>query len=339
MLLSRTEREQRIIELYQQGKTIREIAQDVHMSFGDIGAIIRKLTGVNGDKEKGEQDKAHISTLSKDSQAFKLFSEGKRPIDVAIALDLKADEINKLYRKYWELNQLHQLTLVYEKVKHCIPSFLKLHSIIKENKMDEEKDIANILKNANELPYLENKVQQLLYDVDALENKKNNSKTVLSALQNQISAEKDSLKFYESSLNEKIQSIDEAHKKLVQLENIKNNNKDYQQIEKVAELKANDILSNKKAVILTAVISVLGALRYYPDKQQLLIYDSFYPLNNNNTADIFAKMMSTSSSTANPGNYPPLQFHHHKVILKMAENLYDNLIKVAVENTIYPLQR
>jgi hypothetical protein len=140
-MLSRTEKEQRIIELYKQCKTIREIAQDVHMSFGDIGAIIRKLTGVNGDKPK-EQDKDSIILLSKDTRALKLFLDGKKPIDVAIELDLKADEVNKLYRKYWELNQLHQLTVLYQKIKHYIPSFLKLHSIIRDNGMgDDEKDI------------------------------------------------------------------------------------------------------------------------------------------------------------------------------------------------------
>ena len=93
-------------------------------------------------------------------------------------------------------------------------------------------------------------------------------------------------------------------------------------------------MANKKAVVLAAVISVLGALRDHPNKQQLLIYDSFYPLNNNSTADIFAKMMS-SSSTANPENYPPLPFHH-KEILNIAEGLYDQLLRVAVNDTIYP---
>jgi DNA-binding NarL/FixJ family response regulator len=44
MMLNRTEKEQRVIELYKQGKTIREIAQEVHMSFADIGSIIRKFT-------------------------------------------------------------------------------------------------------------------------------------------------------------------------------------------------------------------------------------------------------------------------------------------------------
>ena len=40
-MLSKTEKEQRVIELYQQGKTIREIAHEVHMSFANIGAIER----------------------------------------------------------------------------------------------------------------------------------------------------------------------------------------------------------------------------------------------------------------------------------------------------------
>jgi hypothetical protein len=60
---------------------------------------------------------------------------------------------------------------------------------------------------------------------------------------------------------------------------IKNNSKDYQEIESIAEQKANDILNNRKAVVLAAVIAVLEALRNRPDKQQLLIYDSFYPSN------------------------------------------------------------
>jgi hypothetical protein len=123
----------------------------------------------------------------------------------------------------------------------------------------------------------------------------------------------------------------------LQLENIKNNSKDYQKIERLAEEKANDILTNKKAILMTAVIAVLGALRNHPNKQQLLIYDSFYPSNNNSIANVFAKMMSPSSSTTNPEkNYPiPMPFHH-KEILKIAEELYDNLLKVVVSNTIYP---
>jgi transposase len=337
MMLNRTEKEQRVIELYQQGKTIREIAHEVHMSFADIGSIIRKFTKLDDDNKPQEKDPTAL--ISKDIQAFKLFSEGKKPIEVAIKLDLGADVVDRLYQQFWKLEGLYQLNTLYKEIKRYLPSFLKLFKLMKQQRMMSEQDVVDALKFGKELPQLKDQFQLLIEEIDNLEYKKNNSKTVLSALQNQISAAKNSLKIYESALDDKIQDMADMHKKLDQLENIKNNSKDYQQIEKLAEQKVNDVLANKKAILMTAVIAVLGALRYYPDKQQLLIYDSFYPLNNNNTADIFAKMMSTSSSTANPGNYPPLQFHHHKEILKMAENLYDNLIKVAVENTIYPLQR
>jgi hypothetical protein len=333
-MLTRTEKEQRVIELYQQGKTIREIAQEVHISFGDIGAIIKKVTGSQDDDGKSkEQDKAPI-TLSKDSQAFKLFSDGKKPIEVAIKLDLAANEVDRLYQQFWRLKGLYQLNLVYKEIKHYLPSFLKLFKIMKHQKMMSEHHVVDALRFGKELPQLKDQFELLVEEINNLEYKKNSLRAVLSALQSQISRARDSLKLYQSAVDEKIQNIAESHKKLAQLESIKNNNKNYQKIERIAEQKANNILANKKAVVLAAVISVLGALRDHPNKQQLLIYDSFYPSNNNSTADILAKIMS-SSPTANTENYPPMPFQY-KEILNIAEGLYDQLLRVAVNGTIYP---
>ena len=206
---------------------------------------------------------------------------------------------------------------------------------MKHQKMMSEHHVVDALRVGKELPQLKDQFQLLVDEINSLEYKKNSLRAVLSALQNQITTSKDSLKLYQSAVDDKIQSIAESHKKLAQLESIKNNNKNYQKIESIAEQKANDILSNKKAVVLAAIIAVLGAIRNHPDKQQLLIYDSFYPLNNNSTADIFVKMMS-SSPTANQESYPPMPFYH-KEILSIAEGLYDQLLRVAVNDTIYPL--
>jgi DnaJ-domain-containing protein 1 len=334
-MLSTTEKEQRVIELYKQGRSIREIAHEVHMSFAGIGSIIRKVTGLQGDdgKPKEQQDKAP-NTLSKDSQAFALFSDGKKPIEVAIKLDLGADVVDRLYQQFWKLEGLYQLNQAYKEIKRYLPSFLKLFKLMKQQRIMSEQDVVDALKFGKELPQLKDQFLLLVEEIDNLEYKKNNSKTVLSALQNQISTTKDSLKIYQSAVDEKIQNIAEAHKKLAQLENIKSNSKNYQKIERIFEQKANNILSNKKAVVLAAVISVLGALRYYPYKQQLLIYDSFYP-SNNGAADIFAKMMS--SSAANPENYLP-SFVHRKVF-EISEKFYDMLLKVAVNNAIYPISQ
>jgi hypothetical protein len=337
MVLNKTEKEQPVIELYQQGKTIREIAHEVHMSFADIGAIKRKVTGLQDDNNKPkEQDKIPLAALSKDSQAFALFSDGKKPIEVAIKLDLGADVVDRLYQQFWRLEGLYQLNMVYKEIRRYVPSFLKLFKLMKQQRTMSEQDVVDALRFGKELPHLKDQFQILVEEINSLEYKRNGLRTVLSALQNQITTTRNLLKTYQSALDEKIKNISNAHRKLEQLENIKNNSKDYQQIERLTEQKANDILNNRKAVILAAVIAVLGALRNQPDKQQFLIYDSFYPLNDVNDAMSYITKMMSSSAT-NPENYPaPLQSYHHKEILKIAEGLYDNLLKVAVDNTIYP---
>jgi DNA-binding NarL/FixJ family response regulator len=45
MIITRQERERLVLELYNQGKTIREIAKEVRMSFRDIGFILKKVFG------------------------------------------------------------------------------------------------------------------------------------------------------------------------------------------------------------------------------------------------------------------------------------------------------
>ena len=40
--MTRSQKEKRVIELYEQGKTVREIAEDVHMSFAEIISIDKK---------------------------------------------------------------------------------------------------------------------------------------------------------------------------------------------------------------------------------------------------------------------------------------------------------
>jgi hypothetical protein len=154
-MLSKTEKEQRVIELYQQGKNIREIAHEVHMSFADIGAIERKVNGLQDDdgKSKKQHDKAP-TTLSKDSQAFSLFSDGKKPIEVAIRLDLKADVVDRLYQQFWKLEGLYQLNLVYKEIKRYLPSFLNLFKVMKQQRIMSEQDVVDALKFGKELPRL-----------------------------------------------------------------------------------------------------------------------------------------------------------------------------------------
>jgi hypothetical protein len=133
-----------------------------------------------------------------------LFSEGKKPIDVAIELDLGADVVDRLYQQFWRLQGLYQLNLVYKEIKRYLPSFLNLFKIMKQQKMMTEHHVVDALRVGKELPHLKDQFQLLVEEINNLEYKKNSLRAVLSALQNQITTSKDSLKLYQSAVDEKI---------------------------------------------------------------------------------------------------------------------------------------
>lgn len=78
MVLSRSEKEQRIVEMYEAGHTIREIAGEVHMSFSPISAVIRKVSG------ETNIDTNNKPSMSKEIQVLKLFEKDKTPVQVAM---------------------------------------------------------------------------------------------------------------------------------------------------------------------------------------------------------------------------------------------------------------
>src|SRR5919107_2783468 len=139
-IMTRQERERLVIDFYKQGKTIREIAKEARMSFRDIGVILNKTVeekkteaskqeqeqnNNNGVVENNQQE-PHLSLAA---QAYKLFSEGKTPLEVAVTLNLRELEATKFYKEYWKLKQLHNLTILYEEIKGDIEYFVKLYKL------------------------------------------------------------------------------------------------------------------------------------------------------------------------------------------------------------------
>jgi hypothetical protein len=100
-----------------------------HLSFSDIGKIIRKTNGQNNNDDIDLKDK------SIDTRAIYLFSIGKTPLEVAIELNLPATEVHNMQEEFWALNQLHDLAFVYSEIKNFLPSFMKLFHLLKECKI------------------------------------------------------------------------------------------------------------------------------------------------------------------------------------------------------------
>ena len=149
--MNREEKRQLVCRLYKEGKTMREIAKEVHMSFGDIGYITKK---------ENEEKAPKCREKSRESQALKLFKKGKNPVDVSIIMDLNPSEVVQIYRQFWELNGLYNLIDLYKMVKANTSLLMRVHDVVKKYDL-ERKDIINIVKFADEYSFLEEEIQEL----------------------------------------------------------------------------------------------------------------------------------------------------------------------------------
>jgi hypothetical protein len=197
-VLDKRDKKQLVIELYRQNKTIREIAQQVHMSFGDIGRIIRTIN--SGDD--------NCSSKSKSTKALYLFKSGKKPIEVAIELDMSASEVEELQQEYWALNQLHELGFLFNEIRNYLPSFIKLFNLLKRNKMLGDGYISKFLRYANQdLPTLENEIQNLTGDVIELEWKKKDLNNTVILWKAQLSDLGQTIVQYQNAIESKKQQL------------------------------------------------------------------------------------------------------------------------------------
>ena len=169
MIVDKIEKERLVIKLHNENKTIREIAKAVHLSFADIGKIIRKADGL-------KDETIDIKHKSRNTQALYLFSIGKTPLEVLMELDITTSEVHDLQEEFWALNQLHELAFAYGEIKNFLPSFLILYRTLKEYKMLNEEYLLNLLKYAgHEIPELIYRLQKLANEVIDLESKKRQS--------------------------------------------------------------------------------------------------------------------------------------------------------------------
>jgi hypothetical protein len=208
--MTRAEKEQYVRELYKQNRTVRQIAEIMHMNFGNIGKIIRefkKEAGIErGHTDEQETDKNEHK--SRESQAFKMFSEGKTPVQVVIALDIPPDEVHAIYREYLELNGMYDVLQVYDQIrysgKYSLSSLLRLHRIVNDLGMGEQQ-IINVLDlaNHNQLQYLQDKVEYLSNEIKMLEEEKANCSKHLLLLNKRRDEYMESMYTYESSLVQK----------------------------------------------------------------------------------------------------------------------------------------
>jgi transposase len=260
-ILTRQERERLVLALYNQGKTYREISKEARISPRDIGIILNKVMeeknaeGLKEERQQGnntdaENNQEQHQQLSLSTQAYKLFSEGKTPLEVSIALNLNESEATKFYRECWKLKQLHNLNMVYEEIKDDIASFLKLYKLSKAKGMGIQQVVDILAIANNDLPAIEERFKRLRNDVSMLQAQKHTCKRNLYQLNNQIATTSRVFNSLHLSCETKRRETENLGNEKTRLEAIitefKSNNNEYLEIERTAEENVKSVLTNSK---------------------------------------------------------------------------------------------
>ena len=132
-----------------------------------ITAILKKEEERNNCSTVTNNQQQSSSSSSFATKEYELFSKGKLPVDVAIALNLREPEVTKLYREYCKLKRLHILNSIYKETNGKLGPFLKLYKeLIKQKGMSIEQ-VTNVVEIAiHKLPYMEDLYKQVTHEVD-----------------------------------------------------------------------------------------------------------------------------------------------------------------------------
>ncbi len=326
MVLTRQEKEQRILDLFQQGYHTREIARETHTSFRDI-SIILKRTSKQKEIGKAQAERASIST-----NAYRLFSKGKTTLEVTLALQLKADEAIEYHKEYCKLIQHDDLIHVYEELKGNIWPLVTLHRLLTAAGMTTT-EVINLLKiTNNDLSTVGSRFETLSKDVISLELEKQNSNRIVLGLNNQITNFRERMEHNFMFLQELNAEIDQLYQRKMKLEGLirhfENNNQTYLTIKKNIEEKVYGTLCGGKMFLKLALFSLIESISNNADKYTSLLY-----------------MVSSSPTYYNCKHYGPhiheeypSQIQDNKVIMDMileeAEKLFNKLAKKIGEESI-----
>jgi DNA-binding CsgD family transcriptional regulator len=219
LFISKEEKARRIIDLYyNQGKTYHEIVEELNVSPNYVSAVLKKHeeeeNAAAAAKIKHEQQE---NKTSKEVASFKLFSEGKNTIEVAIDLKLSEEEVTQFYKGFLKLKGLYKFGIIYEKHGHHVPRLLKLCIEAEKEGVDIEQ-LVKLAKLADEnnpvgLSQLEKLRQWHLSEFHGMETERHGMETqlhgmkiekekyenVLFVLKSEISTLKDQLEDYRKS--------------------------------------------------------------------------------------------------------------------------------------------
>jgi hypothetical protein len=321
---SREEREERVLDLhFNQNKNYRQIAQEMKMSLRDIGEIVNRA---KEEKERQEHKSLFV-------QAYDLFSKGKTPLQVAIDLNIGQAQVTQYYADYLKLVGLEDITKLYIEFKGDVSYFVSLCKAAKAAKMGITQ-VINLLRIANNyLPSVQHRYEMLQKQNNNLESILGTQAKEFQNLSNQITYMNKRLDDIKSECSTESATLEYLRQQIAKLEafvyNFRNNDDGYTKLIKTIEEEVLRILSNKKALLKLAVLSIDESIRNNPDK-----YSPLMSSRNDNSNSSLATVASDTGQYIGPNDFYILQNYRVEMLLEEAEKLFNSLAELFVREVV-----
>src|SRR5690349_6489451 len=341
-----TEREKKVLELYDSGKSTRDIAKILRMSLRDISLILK-----NGEVNHGlviikdNDTNNNKSSNEKATQAYRLYDEAKKPVEVAIQLGLSEKETSRYYKEYWKLKRLYKLHQLYIEIEHCLPSFLKLHRVLKEKGLNpgNVEWFANAIETgAIKLPELQKRYQSLQNKVQIMQGQTQKLERDSQIVQRRITELTETEAMYSSNCGTLLKEIEHLYDEKRQIEQFvsrfRNTNRRYLKIKSIAEEYVNKLLADQEPLLDLALNAVIEALRMAHDRYAIIYntkYDNNVFASNNNNNGTVAATLSYS-----PNLYQNYYYKEYREgIIEIAKTFFNNTLDQIVDKTMVAAEK
>jgi hypothetical protein len=220
------EEKRRIIDLhFNQGKTIREVSKIMGKSSHDITPVTKEhrirlaQNYVLANREQNEDaDSSVYDSVIPNVKAYKLFDEGKSPLEVTSELNLPGPQVQQFYIEYLKLRKMHKLVITYQQLQDSIEYFLKLVRLGKKERLTPEQ-IMNFVKMADKIQDLKEKLQYLRSEVVDIMIRKSLGEEKLKDLHKEREAAQEKLNLVNKTLKVKYEELKEACSQAQRLQN------------------------------------------------------------------------------------------------------------------------
>jgi hypothetical protein len=166
--LNKFEKEKKVIELHsKEGKTLKEIAPIVHMSFRDISKIIKAYERRAKRKVRNQSSLPKKPSLS--TQSFILYKEGKQIDDVKILLDIPFNLASRYWKQYLKSIGMFESYEFYKDYQYDIPTLLSINNFMKKNNV-YGKDVLNIVRQIQDVISLNKIISNLKEELKQTKN-------------------------------------------------------------------------------------------------------------------------------------------------------------------------